>query len=112
MALTYRVVRKLNEAGFDVVIHGDARGADRMAGSVAREIGMMVIPVPAKWEEHGRSAGPIRNRAMLKLGPDLVVAMHGRIASSKGTKDMLNVAEQAGVPTILIEGWEDLRKLG
>ncbi len=105
------LVRRLSDLGYDVVIHGDARGADRIAGICAKDIGMMVIPVPARWEEHGRSAGPRRNLAMLKLNPDLVVAVHSMIVNSKGTKHMVEAANKAGVPTILIAVHADLLKV-
>ena len=83
------------------VIHGDARGADRMAGRIADEMGFKVTDFPAKWTEFGRAAGFIRNRQMLKEGPDRVIAFHENIAESKGTKDMLKISEEVGVPTEL-----------
>lgn len=86
------------------VIHGDAPGADRIAGRIANEMGFSVDPFPAEWEKYGRPAGPIRNRQMLKEGPDLVVAFHSDIESSKGTKDMLEISNKAGVATELHEG--------
>lgn len=56
------------------------------------------LPFPADWNRYGRAAGPIRNRQMLTEGkPDLVVAFHDDIESSKGTKDMVTIAEKAGV---------------
>jgi hypothetical protein len=87
-----------------IIIHGCARGADKMAGRIAKEMGFTVMEVPANWERYGKSAGPIRNREMLQLGPDLVIAFHGNINESKGTKDMLKIAKKAGIKTKLIEG--------
>ena len=85
-----------------IVIHGDCRGADKMAGVVAEKLGMEVIPFPAKWEKHGRSAGPIRNQQMLDEGkPDKVIAFHQDIDNSKGTKNMIKIAEKAGIPVEL-----------
>lgn len=84
-----------------VVIHGDAEGADRLAGEVAEELGMRVIPVPALWATQGRPAGPIRNRKMLAMGPDEVLAFHENIEASSGTKDMVRIAEDAGIPTTI-----------
>ena len=37
-----------------LVIEGGARGADRLAGVVARELGVPVKVFPAKWNEYGR----------------------------------------------------------
>lgn len=85
------------------LIHGDARGADRMAGDWARMRGIPVEAFPADWAGQGRAAGPIRNARMLaEGGPDLVIAFPG----GRGTANMVSQAEAAGVPvyTIDIEG--------
>lgn len=100
-----------------VVIEGDARGADRIAGEWAETYSRVPLVVddryfkvehekyPADWSQHGRAAGPIRNRQMLKDGkPDLVVAFHNDLSESKGTKDMVTIARQAGVPVWVVSG--------
>ena len=87
-----------------VIIHGAARGVDRIAGEIATELGFMVEPYPADWGTYGRkAAGPIRNRQMLVEGkPDVVYAFHDDLwKKSKGTKNMANQALHAGVPVIL-----------
>src|SRR5262245_14640856 len=40
-----------------VVIHGAARGVDRLAGEVAAALGFEVIACPADWKKFGRAAG-------------------------------------------------------
>jgi hypothetical protein len=85
-----------------IIINGGARGADKLAGRIAKEMGFDVIEVPANWEKYGKAAGPIRNREMLELNPTLVIAFHKNIEESKGTKNMLKIAKEAGVDTILI----------
>jgi hypothetical protein len=85
------------------IIHGDARGADSLAGGLAKLLGMFVIPVTAKWDIYGKAAGPIRNRQMLALGPDLVLAFHNDIENSLGTKNMVTIARKQGVFTEVIE---------
>ena len=98
-----------------VIIHGDNgrvhpltgkayKGADKITGEIAKELGLQVIAVPAKWDRFGRAAGPVRNREMLELKPDLVVAFHHDIEKSKGTKDMVNAARKAGIRTKVWEG--------
>ena len=88
-----------------VVIEGEARGADSMAREAARLLGLRVEPYPADWEKHGRAAGPIRNKEMLLKGrPDLVVAFHENIATSKGTKNMVDQALKAGIKTAVLRG--------
>ena len=84
----------------DVVIEGEARGADRIARDLAREAGIEIDPYPARWQRYGLAAGPVRNREMLTEGrPDLVLAFHDNLARSKGTRDMVTIARQAGVET-------------
>lgn len=87
-----------------VVISGMARGADRHAADWAkRTAGVELVPFPADWTAHKRAAGPIRNRQMLTEGrPDLVVGFSDDLASSRGTKDMVTIAEAAGVPTYVV----------
>lgn len=81
----------------DTVIHGDAHGADRMAGKYATERGVPVEAYPAAWHLHGKHAGPIRNRKMLDEGkPDIIIAFPG----GKGTANMIEIGEKAGVPVI------------
>ena len=81
-----------------MLIHGDAAGADRLSGDWAVARGVPVKAVPARWKEHGRAAGPIRNGEMLKLLPDLVVAFPG----GRGTENMISQAERAGVRVLRV----------
>ena len=85
------------------IIHGGANGVDTMAGVTARHSGLTVIPVTAKWKQYGRSAGPIRNSEMLKYCPDVVLAIHNNLSSSKGTANMIKQATDAEVPIITIK---------
>ena len=81
-----------------VIIEGDARGADKWAGKLGKSLfGFEIVVVPADWEKYGRSAGPIRNKVMLDMKPDLVLAFHSNIEESKGTKNMVAIARRAGV---------------
>jgi len=47
------------------LFHGAAPGADRAIAAAADQLGWPVIACPALWQQHGRAAGPIRNRQML-----------------------------------------------
>lgn len=83
------------ERGIALVIHGAARGADRLAGEWAAERGVPVVEYPADWAAHGRAAGPKRNQRMIDEGkPDFVVAFPG----GAGTADMVRRAKAAGIP--------------
>lgn len=85
------------------IIHGAAKGADTIAGDVAKkDIGFQVKAFPADWNKHGKSAGPIRNRQMLDEKPDLVIAFHSNIAKSKGTKDCIEEANRRGIKVEII----------
>lgn len=66
------------EGGIDLLIHGNAKGVDRMCAGWARSRGVHVASVDALWDTLGSRAGPVRNAAMLRLKPDLVVAFPGR----------------------------------
>jgi hypothetical protein len=63
---------------FTVLIHGNARGADKIADAWASCRGVPREPyeVPqGEWDEFGKKAGPLRNQRMLDEGkPELVVA--------------------------------------
>lgn len=91
------------EKGFvECIIEGEAKGADKLAREIGEEYKIPVLKFPANWIEFGKSAGPIRNQQMLDEGkPDLVLAFHDNIESSKGTKDMISRATKAGIFTIL-----------
>lgn len=93
-----------------LVIHGDARGIDRIADewAVSRR-GRWPVNVeryPADWDTHGRAAGPIRNAQMrdrlLALqaeGWDVcVAAFTDDITQSRGTAGMCRLACAAGLP--------------
>jgi len=83
-----------------VLIHGDAPGADRLAGAWAARNGVPVEAFPADWREYGPAAGAVRNGVMLRDGkPDRVVAFPG----GKGTADMIRKARRAGVPVDVVE---------
>ena len=77
-----------------VVIEGGAAGADLLAKMWAQNNGIPCKTFFAEWKDHGRRAGPIRNKQMLVEGkPDLVIAFPG----GKGTANMVKQAEKAGV---------------
>lgn len=83
-----------------ILIHGDARGADRKAAEWAKANGIHAVAVPALWDLYGKRAGPLRNAAMLKLNPNYCVAFPG----GAGTRDMIKRCEAAGLPV-----WQPFR---
>lgn len=91
------------------VVHGAARGADTLAGEVARELGFEVREYPARWETEGKAAGPMRNQRMLdaeREGLRLVLAFTWALAKPEqrptGTGDMVVRAVAAGVRVTVV----------
>src|SRR4051812_23690088 len=101
-----------------VILHGAAPGADSIAEESAhvdqvRGRNVDVVPFPAKWDQHGRAAGPIRNQEMLDDGkPDWVIAFTDDLAASKGTRDMVRRAHKAGVPVYVVGRYTGTRSDG
>lgn len=86
---------------FECLMHGGATGADTLAAQWAHQQNITVICFPAKWKEHGRAAGPIRNQLIIDHGrPDLLVAFPG----GKGTLDMRCRAKAARISIIDLPG--------
>lgn len=81
-----------------ILLHGTARGADSIADQWKFSAEVDVRPFPADWDKYRKAAGPIRNRQMLDEQPDLVVAFHDHLESSKGTKDCVEEAARRGIP--------------
>lgn len=109
IAPIFRELKKLQKQyNIIVVIHGAAPGADKLGALVADNLMIPIDPVPAEWEKFGPGAGPIRNGRMLnkllKLKADkkMVLAFHPDLTKSKGTKDMVKRARDAGVEAKVI----------
>jgi hypothetical protein len=95
MGTLYKVLDHIQiETPIDLLITGGCSGADQLAELWANARGITIKVVPAKWNIHGRAAGPIRNMEMALLKPDLVVAFKG----GRGTQDMVNKAKELGIP--------------
>jgi hypothetical protein len=83
------------------IVHGGARGADKLAGEIAKEYGFDVEVFPAKWGQHGISAGLIRNIEMLETSPDVVIAFWDGM--SKGTNNTITEAKKRFITTIVVK---------
>lgn len=77
-----------------VMIVGGCRGVDSIAADWGRANGIPVDVMRADWDEHGRAAGPIRNRAMLLRG-DALLAFPA--PTSVGTDDAIRQACRFGL---------------
>lgn len=84
-----------------LLVYGCAWGADWLAGEWAKQNNIPRDRYDAEWTLYGKPAGNIRNQRMLDEGkPDLVIAFP---TGGPGTKDMMDITEEAGVPLIVIE---------
>ena len=90
------------------LVHGDCRGADKMADRIVRSWGVKSISYPAEWDLYGKAAGVMRNSQMLQenLDIELVLAFHTNIEKSRGTKDMIEKARKRSIPVVLVTGLE------
>jgi hypothetical protein len=100
-ARLYRVLEHAPERlGLTRLVCGDQTGADFLAVEWAKEATIPFKVYPADWGQHGNKAGPIRNRQMLdEEQPAAVIAFPG----AKGTRNMVGLAEKAGVLVIKVD---------
>lgn len=97
-----------------VIVHGACTsGADKVADQWGSRNGAAIAAYPAKWQEYGRAAGPMRNAKMVNLGADLCLAFispcsqpsctkkgkHG----SHGATSCADLAEANGIRTFRYE---------
>lgn len=84
---------------------GDCRGADQMVATQAKTMGYKVEVFKADWKRWGNGAGPLRNGTMISRGLDWrgagarveTVAFHDDIEHSRGTKNCVTQAHEAGI---------------
>lgn len=82
------------------IVHGAAKGADRISHQEAQKLGLLVEAHPADWDRYGKRAGLVRNEHMAELGADLCIAFwDGR---SNGTAHMMAAADSRGIPVEVI----------
>jgi hypothetical protein len=98
-AMLFRILDSLHDqTPFSVVIHGMAKGADRLSDHWALYNHVPAYRFHALWSK-GNAAGPIRNQRMLDKGrPDFVVAFPG----GNGTNDMIRKALDAGLTVLKV----------
>lgn len=89
-----------SDGDYPVIVHGAARGADRIAEEEAGKAGLVTDPHPGDWGRYGKAAGPIRNEEMAALGADLCIAFGPTPGS--GTQDMVDRARKHGIPVEVI----------
>lgn len=85
---------KASKFAITEVVSGTANGVDRLGEMWARQVGVPIKEFPADWQEHGKSAGFIRNAEMADYADALIAVWDG---VSKGTNHMINIAERKGL---------------
>jgi predicted Rossmann-fold nucleotide-binding protein len=100
-----------------LLLHGGARGADAAIGRAAQQLGWSALVMPAKWQIHGRAAGPIRNRELLEqavaravahsspgcLTSVLIVAFPGGAGTASLVREARRMASRSPVPISVAE---------
>lgn len=87
------------------IVEGGAEGADRYAGEWATRANVLHTTVYARWREHGRKAGYMRNLEMAMLMPDLVLAAPG----GRGTQMMVDIAHSKGLRVVYLNRMDIVR---
>jgi len=106
----------------DLVLHGNARGADRMAETAARRRGMATLPMPADWKSHDpdwcrcddpltakfcKQAGHRRNWDMVLKAKEVEAAGWDVVVhafwfdGSRGTENMVKSCIDAGLRVVV-----------
>ena len=80
------------------VISGNARGADKVGEYLAKLWDLPLEIYPADWNQHGKSAGYIRNKQMADIADMLVAFWDGK---SRGTAHIINTMKQQHKPVFV-----------
>ena len=95
-----------------LLLHGGARGADRLIEKAARSLAWPVEVIPAEWARYGRAAGPLRNGLMLRRALKeatpaqasvLVVAFPGATGTASLVRQARHLIAADGEPIALVE---------
>ena len=94
------------------LLHGGARGADRLIEQAARSLAWPVEVIPAEWGRYGRAAGPLRNGLLLRRALEvatpaqasvLVVAFPGAAGTASLLRQARHLIAADGEPIALVE---------
>lgn len=103
---TYRSRERVPHQDIEIV-SGGCTGTDKLGERYARANGWKCKVFPANWDEYGKAAGPIRNGQMAEYAcksPDgFGVLIAFPKPNSKGTKNMIMQASNAGIDIYMKE---------
>lgn len=106
-----RIIQSLIEAYYDIteddvyIVSGCAPGADTLGEQFAEEHRFSLVKFPANWVRFGKPAGYIRNANMAKFaaaGDNVGVLIAFWDGASRGTKNMIDIAENSGMNCFII----------
>ena len=109
----HRMLEKLDNLGIHLIntidpieiVSGHAPGADTLGERFAKAYDYPLKIFSADWEKYGRAAGPIRNEQMAKYAAEadrgMLIAFP--IGESRGTRNMIKLAQQYGLEICVIE---------
>lgn len=81
------------------IVSGTAYGADKLGEKYAKEKSYTIKHFPADWDNHGKSAGYIRNAQMAEYADALIAFWDG---NSKGTKNIIDLAKRMNLKIRII----------
>ena len=95
-----------------LLLHGGARGADRLIEQAAISLAWPVEVIAAEWSRYGRAAGPLRNGLLLRRALEeaapvqasvLVVAFPGAAGTASLVRQARHLIAADGEPIALVE---------
>ena len=108
-----KMVKELDNLGIHLInsinpieiVSGHAPGADTLGEKFAKAYDYPLKIFPAEWDKYGKAAGPIRNEQMAKYAAesDMGILIAFPIGESKGTRNMIKLAQQYGLEICVIE---------
>lgn len=88
----------------DLVIFGDATGADKIAKEYCEAYDVPYKEFEADWDKFGSWAGPLRNQDMIDEKPDMTLAFLKIGEKNKGTLDCIGRALFRKIPVVITQG--------
>jgi len=83
------------------IVSGGAQGADRMAASIAEDLGIPVIEHLPDYKTHGGKQAPLERNKLIVADCDEMLAFP--LASSRGSWHAIKFAQKQGKPVKIVE---------
>lgn len=86
--------------GISLIVSGGARGADSLGEKWAKENKKSTRIFLPEWKKHGKSAGYIRNKDIVKNSDGVIAFWDGQ---SKGTQHSFKLCDEMNVPLKIVK---------